>query len=165
MDEKDRPQIEKALKAFWREHGRNIAVNAEHTLVNVEPKYIIGDRINPEIAKKIIGVYLSQLTSDRVVSGQLVINNEGLKIFDKGEVVLNIVNQKYIDSISNSVTAQLGKELSKREKKAGGTYLASGEKDRYTFGEIRQALAEFLADKEKNDSKDMLKDAVLLLEK
>jgi hypothetical protein len=43
--------------------------------------------------------------------------------------------------------------------------MGSGDKDSFSFGEIKQALAEFLIDEEKHDSKNMLKDAVLLLVK
>jgi hypothetical protein len=53
----------------------------------------------------------------------------------------------------------------KKEKKGGGAYINSAGKETFTFGEIKQALAEFLMDSGKNDSKNMLKDAVLLLVK
>lgn len=165
VNEENKYEVEKALRAFWLDHGKPMMVNAKHTCVNVEPKFIVGNRINPEIAKKIIGVYLSQLTSDKIVTEQILINNDGIKILDEGEVVLEIVNQRFVDSISNKVTSQVGKELSKRQKKSGGTYIGSGEKENFTFGEIKQALAEFLIDSEKHDSKNMLKEAVLLLVK
>lgn len=165
VNEENKYQIEKALKAFWLDHGKPISVNAKHTQVIVEPKFIIGNRINPEIAKRIIGVYLSQITSDKVVNEEIFINNDGVKMFDKGELVLEIVNERFVDSISNKVTSQLGKELSKKQKKSGGTYIGPSEKEIFTFGEIKQALAEFLMDEEKYDSKNMLKDAVMLLAK
>ena len=161
----DMEKLEKALFEFWKDHGKPISVNAKHTQVTVDPKFIVGNRINPEIAKRIIGVYLSQITSDKVVKEDIQIDNEGIKIFDKGEIVLEIVNQRFVDSIANEVTTQLGKELAKREKKGSGAYIGSGDKENFTFGEIKQALAEFLMDEEKHDSKNMLKDAVLLLVK
>jgi hypothetical protein len=163
--EEDKYQLEKAVKAFWADHGKPLSVNAKHTQVTVEPKFIVGNRINPEIAKKIIGVYLSQITSDKIVNEEIFINHEGIKIFDEGELVLEIVNQKLVDSLKNKVTDQIGKELSKRQKKEGGTYIKPDEKESFSFGEIKQALAEFLIDEEKHDSKNMLKDAVLLLVK
>ena len=165
VNEENKYQVEKALRAFWAEHGKPLSVNAKHTQVTVEPKFIVGNRINPEIAKKIIGVYLSQITSDKVVNEEIFINHEGIKIFDEGELVLEIVNQRLVDSLKNKVTDRIGKELSKRHKKEGGTYMGSGDKDSFSFGEIKQALAEFLIDEEKHDSKNMLKDAVLLLVK
>jgi hypothetical protein len=166
MDEKlDNYNLEKALSAFWKDYGKGISVNAKHTQVTVEPKFIVGNRINPEIAKRIIGVYLSQITSDKIVNEQIFINHEGIKIFDEGELVLEIFNQRLVDSIKNKVTDQIGKELAKRQKKEGGIYMESSEKDSFSFGEIKQALAEFLIDEEKHDSKNMLKDAVLLLVK
>ena len=165
INEENRYQMEKALKAFWSDHGKPISVNAKHTQVTVEPKYIVGNCINPEIAKRIIGVYLSQITSDKIVNEEILINHEGIKMFHEGEIVLEIVNQKFVDSLKNKVTDQIGKELAKRQKKAGGTYIESDDKNSFSFGEIKQALAEFLIDEEKHDSKNMLKDAVLLLVK
>ena len=64
-------RLEKALKAFWKDHGKTIGVNARHTVVNVEPKFIVGNRVNPDVAKKIIGVYLSQLNSDKIVKEEI----------------------------------------------------------------------------------------------
>lgn len=158
-------ELEKAIKAFWKDHGKGIAVNAKHTYVNVEPKFIIGNRVNPEVARKIISVYLSHITSDKIVNEEILINKDGIKILDKGETVLEIVNEKLVDAITNKVTSQVGKELSKKEKKSGGTYIESKDTENFTFGEIKQALAEFLIDQEKYDSKNMLKDAILLLVK
>ena len=159
INEEHKYEVERILRAFWLDHGKSLAVNARHTTVNVEPKFIIGNRINPDVAKKIIGVYLSQLTSDKVVTDQIIINNDGIKVFDEGKMVLEIVNSRFVDSISNGVTSQIGKELIKKE------YIDSADKETFTFGEIKQALAEFLMDSGKNDSKNMLKDAVLLLVK
>jgi hypothetical protein len=99
------------------------------------------------------------------VNEEIHINHEGIKIFDGGEVVLEIVNQRLVDSMKNKVTDQLGKELAMRQKKSGGAYIESKGKENFTFGEIKQALAEFLIDSEKHDSKNMLKEAVLLLVK
>lgn len=165
VNEENRYELEKALKAFWLDHGKDISINARHTCVTVEPKYIIGNRINPEIAKKIISVYLSHITSDKIVNEEILINKDGIKILDKGEIVLEIVNERLVDTITNKVTSQVGKELSKKEKKSGGTYIESKDTENYTFGEIKQALAEFLIDQERHDSKNMLKDAILLLVK
>jgi len=158
-------KLEQALKEFWKDHGEGVAVNAKHTYVNVEPKFIVGNRVNTEVAKRIIGVYLSQLTSDKIVDEEIMITKHGFKIFEEGQLILEITNQKMVDSLNNKITSHLGKELAKREKKSGGTYIAAKQEDNYTFGEIKHALAEFLVDAEKHDSKNMLKDAVLLLVK
>lgn len=167
MNEKeDLYKLEKALELFWKDFGKPVSVNAKHTCVNVNPKFIVGNRVNPEIAKKIIGVYLSQLTSDKVVKDEVAVTGDSLKIFDKGKLVLEVNSSRMIDSMSNGVTSEVGKELAKKQKKGGeGTYLESKDKASYTFGEIRKALVEFLMDYEKNDSKNLLKDAVLLLVK
>jgi len=162
-DKEDLYRLGKALQAFWKDYGNGISVNAKHTYVSVEPKFIIGNRVNQEVAKRLISVYLSQITSDKVVSEEVVITNNGIKLFDHGELVMEIMNQRLVDSINNEVTSQLGKELSQIEKKSGGTYIEGKETPSYTFGEIKQALTEFLFDMEKQDSKNLLKDAILLL--
>lgn len=164
MDEKERlSRLERALRAFWEDYGEDISVNAKHTYVKVEPKYILGNVVNPEVAKRIMSVYLSELTSDQIVRDEILVTKDGVKIYHQGDFIMEIDNQKLIDNISNKVTAKLGEELAKKQKKGGGNYLAPKEKAEYTFGEIKHALAEFLLDQEKHDSKNMLKDAVMLL--
>jgi len=165
IKDEDKYKLGQALKAFWKENGKPMQVNAMHTTVTVEPKFIVGNRINPEIAKKILNVYLSQVTSDSIVKEEVVIDAKGIKIVDNGRVVMEVVNEKLVDSISNKVTEKVGHELSKRQRKTGGTYVDPKATDKYTFGEIKQALAEFLMDSEKNDSKNLLKDAVMMLMK
>jgi len=165
INEEELYKLEQSMKKFWADYGNAVPINAKHTTVNIEPRFIVGNRVNPEVAKRIISVYLSQITSDRIVNEQIMIGNDGIRIFDNGELVLEIVNQKLVDNLANKVTKQLGKELSKKQNKAGGTYIESKTDDSYTFGEIKQALVEFLMDAEKNDSKNLLKDAILLLVK
>ncbi|MCX5726886.1 MAG: hypothetical protein NT030_06935, partial [Candidatus Saganbacteria bacterium] len=132
-EREDLYSLEKALSAFWKDYGKSIAVNAKHTCVTVEPKFIVGNRVNPEIAKRILGVYLSQITSDKIVNEEIFINHDGIKFFDEGKLVLEIVNQRLVDSLKNKVTDQIGNELSKRQKKSGGTYIESSEKENFTF--------------------------------
>jgi hypothetical protein len=163
MDKEIMGDLEAALEAFWKKNGNNLSVNAKHTYVTVQPKFIVGNRINPDVAKRILGVYLSQLNSDKIVKEEIIITNNGLKMMDGGETILDIVNEPLVDSIHNEVTDKLGHALAKKQKKAGqGSYLG-GMKQQYTFGDIKEALAEFMTDSEKNDSKNMLKDAVMLL--
>lgn len=164
MDEREKHiRLEKAMKAFWKDYGQSVSINARHTYVNVEPKFIVGNKINEEVAKRILGVYLSQLTSDKIVGEEILITKDGLKIYHEGNFLMEITNQKLIDSISNRVTHKLGEELAKKQKKDGSAYIEQKERAVYTFGEIKQALSEFMLDQEKNDSKNMLKDAVMLL--
>ena len=100
-------KLEMALKEFWKEHGEGVAVNAKHTYVNVEPKFIVGNRVNTEVAKRIIGVYLSELTSDKIVDEEIMITQHGFKIFEEGQLVLEITNQKMVDSLNNKINYNL----------------------------------------------------------
>jgi len=161
--EEVKQNLEDSLKDFWKEYGRVLSVRGRHTHVKVEPKYIVGNKINPEVAKRIVMIYLMHLTSDKVVSGDVRIDSDGLKIFDKGEQIINITDANTIDSMRNKVTCGLGRELSKRCGKEGKSFLKANETGIYSFGEIKQALVDFLYDAEKNDSKDLLKEAVVLL--
>jgi hypothetical protein len=163
MDKEIMGDLEAALEAFWKKNGSNLSVNAKHTYVTVHPKFIVGNRINPDVAKKILGVYLSQLNSDKIVKEEIIITNNGLKMMDGGETILDIVNEPLVDSIHNEVTEQLGHALSKKHKRSGGGTYLDGMKKQYSFGDIKEALSQFMMDSEKNDSKNMLKDAVMLL--
>lgn len=163
MDHEKMKALEDAMEVFWKKNGKTLSVNAQHTYVTIHPKFIIGNRINPDVAKKILGVYLSQLNSDKIVKEEIIITNNGMKMMDGDKVILDIVNEKLVDSIHNEVTEKLGHELSKKHKKdGGGTYL-DGMKQQYTFGDIKEALSQFMIDSGKNDSTNMLKDAVMLL--
>jgi hypothetical protein len=164
-DEKQKAKeiLEGALKAFWKDYGRVLSYKGKHTHVKVEPKFIIGNKINPEVAKRILAIYLMQLTADKVVKGEVRIDNDGLKIFDNGEQVINIADTNIIDKMKNKVTCGLGRELAKRTSKEGSAFLPPNDTGIYSFGEIKQALVDFMYDAQKHDSKNLLKDAVLLL--
>ncbi|MFC1559750.1 hypothetical protein ACFLZ2_04220 [Candidatus Margulisiibacteriota bacterium] len=164
-DKRTVTKLEDSLKEFWKDYGRTLSYKGRHTQVRVEPKFVIGNKINPEIAKRIVMIYLMQMTSDKVVEGEVKIDSDGLKIFDKGKQVAHISDVNTIDNMRNKVTCQLGRELAKKENKEGSSYLSANERGIYSFGEIKQALVDFLFDAEKHDSKNLLKDAVLLLMK
>lgn len=155
--------LEKAISKFWKDYGRTLSVRGRHTQVKVEPKYIVGNRVNPEVAKRIVMIYLMQMTTDRVVQGELKVDSEGLKIFDKGKQIMQVSDIDVIDNMENKVTCKLGKELSKRHSKEGNIFLEPNDTGIYSFGEIKQALVDFMFDVGKTDSKDLLKDAVMLL--
>jgi hypothetical protein len=163
MDKEHMKALEDAIEAFWKQNGTTLSVNAQHTYVTVHPKFIVGNRINPDVAKKILSVYLSQLNSDKIVKEEIIITNNGIKMVDNGKVILDVVNEKYVDSMQNPLTDKLGHELAKRHKKSGGGTYLDGMKKQYTYGDIKEALSQFMQDAEKNDSTNMLKDAVMLL--
>jgi hypothetical protein len=165
MENNNLYDLQKALEAFWHEYGVSSSVNAKHTVVDVRPKFIVGNRVNPEVAKRILSVYLSQLTSDKLVKEEVVITDNAVRMYDDGKVIMEVVNHGFVDGMKNEVTSKLGEELSKKERKNGGAYVEKHEHNTYTYGQIKAALCDFMADMGKNDSKNMLKDAILLIVK
>jgi hypothetical protein len=165
MENNNLYDLQKALEAFWTDNGTASAVNGRHTTVEVKPKFIVGNRVNPEVAKRILGVYLSQLTSDKIVNEDIVITDNAVRMYEEGKMIMEVINHGFVDGMKNEVTSKLGEELSKKTKKSGGNYLEHKEQGSYTYGQIKQALVDFMLDMGKNDSKNMLKDAILLIVK
>lgn len=156
--------LEKALREFWKDNGKYFIANGRHTDVFVEPRFIVGHEVNPEVAKQVIIAYLNRISPKELLEEKVIITPELIIIKDDdGQMIAEVKSQKIIDKISNKVVSRLGRELSRRERKAGGPYLEP--KEDYSYGEIKMALIEFFMDMEKNDSKNLLTEAVLMLVK
>lgn len=73
---------EKTIREFWRKHGHHSVIAAKHTEFTVEPKVLIGDKLNPEILKLMVSRYLE--LSSRQDSGTGNIEYTGDKLTIKG---------------------------------------------------------------------------------
>ncbi len=153
--------LEGALRAFWKENGKYFVANGRHTDVFVQPKFLLGREVNPEVAKQVIAAYLNKLAPEDIVRGKVIVTPDCIIIKDDdGQIIGEIESQKIINRMSNSITRRIGNELSRLESRAGHSYLEP--KDEYNYGEIKAALAEFFMDMEKYDSKNALAEAVML---
>ena len=155
--------LEEGLSRFWKDYGKILSVKGIHTQIKVKPIFLIGNNVNPEVAKRLMLIYLMQLTADRVIAGEVKVDSEGLKIFDGNKQVMLVKDIQTIDNMKNKMTCSLGRELAKRQSKAGTQYMEHNESGVYAFGEIKQALVDFLYDEGKHESKNLLKEALLLL--
>ncbi len=155
-------KLEDALRAFYRDYGRRTPIKARHTEVMVEPRFFIGGKLNPEIERLIVIVYLSKVKMDDILRGRVIIAPDLISIKDEnGEEIVKVTSKKIIEGIINEVTVLIGRELSRIERKDGeGAYVEG--KDAYSFGDIKDALIQFMMDMEKNDSKNLLRDAAVL---
>ncbi|MFA4858394.1 MAG: hypothetical protein WC901_05340 [Candidatus Margulisiibacteriota bacterium] len=151
-------KVEAALNEFWNTYSKQLPIKGRHTEVTIKPRVFIGDELNPQIIQKIIEVYLLKMSIKHILSGKVVITDSNLQIKnDEGKVIVEISNAALIKKIVNQVTVQLGRHLA--EKKL----VAPRPNQIYCLGDIQGALVEYLKQSEKCDSKNLVRDATVLL--
>jgi len=167
--EKNKTALEhagEAFRKFWLEKGNAPIIKARHAELFIEPKVFLAGKLNPTISRLIIKEYLSKITLEDIASGRVVITSDHIKIKDKaGKLIAEVKSKKLIDSMMNKITNYLGKALSAKKAKEGLPYVEPAPEGNYAFGDIKDALIQFLDDMEKNDSKNLVRDAVVLLKK
>lgn len=65
--------------------------------------------------------------------------------------------------MKNKITRAVGIKLSEKLNKDGQPLLNPKENDEFNFGDIKESLINFVQEMGKNDSKNLLKDAILLI--
>lgn len=156
-------QAEEALHKFWLEKSKAPIIKAKHTELFVEPKVFVGGELNPEIGKLVIQEYLSRVRVEDIAKGSIVISSDLIKINDEnGKLIAEVRSKRIINSMINKITDYLGRELAAKQSKDGDPYVAPKDGN-YAFGDIKDALIEFLHDMERNDSKNLVRDAIILL--
>jgi hypothetical protein len=157
---------EDALRKFWREKSKTTIIKAKHTEIVVEPKIFMGGHINPEVGKLLIKEYLSNLSPEDIAKGRVVITADMIMITDdNGELIAEVRSKKLINSMINKITNFLGRSLSAKVKTDGQPYVEPRENGAYCFGDIKDALVSFLTDKQKTDSKNIVRDAIILIKR
>lgn len=157
-------RVEEALKWFWRKNSGTKMMKAKNAEFIVEPKVFIGGKINPEIARLIIKRYLERVTPEDIIDKKVVITEEKVVINDdEGNQILEVKSKSLINKMVNRLTNMVGLELSEKMSKQGMPYLHSEAKDRFSYGDIKEALIQFMADMERADSKNLMRDAVLII--
>ena len=150
--------IEKALSAFWQDYGQGNPIKARHTEVKIQPKLFIGGKLNPQVAQKIVEVYLAQVTMEEIMNGKIVISEDAVQIKDEsGKVKVEVKDKKFIKKMINQATVILGRKLA--EKKM----IPPKKHQIYAYGDIQEGLIKLLNHAERNDSKNLVKDATSLL--
>ncbi|MCX5749653.1 MAG: hypothetical protein NTZ10_05370 [Candidatus Saganbacteria bacterium] len=101
----EKNELEKGLEEFWRDFGNDISVNARHTSIVVKPKILIGNLVNCEVSKKLVFVYVSQSTKEKLSRGALIASSDRVTIRpSKGNVTIDLNNKKILDLIFNMQT-------------------------------------------------------------
>ena len=151
-------EMEDVLQGFWKDYGRARPIKALHTEVDIKPRIFMGSEINPEIMKLLTIVYLSQAKIEDVLSGRIIVTPEKVIIKDdSGKKIVEVSNPSLIAGMVNQVTHKLGLEL------ASKSYLEPKEKGYYSYGDIKDALVQFMTECEKNDSKNLIREAAKIL--
>lgn len=157
---------EEALRKFWLEKSKAPIIKAKHAELFVEPKIFVAGELNTEIGKLLIAEYLSKITIQDIAKGRVTITSDLIKIKDEsGKLIAEVRSKKLINNMINKITNYLGRMLSEREGKEGTPYIEPSQNEPYTFGDIKEALIQFLMDMERNDSKNLVRDAIILLRK
>ena len=100
--------LEKALHDFWMDHGRILSINGKHTEVVITPRFLVGKHVNPEVARRLISVHLSQATPEDIASERIIISPEKIVIKSKnGKTVVEITDQNLISRIIGEVKGRL----------------------------------------------------------
>ena len=75
-----RRDLQKALDAFWKDYGENIAVSARFTSFVIQPRMILGNSVNEEVSKKLVYVYVTQGTSEKISMGKIKVNGNTVTV-------------------------------------------------------------------------------------
>ncbi|MBU0687512.1 MAG: hypothetical protein KKB81_06685 [Candidatus Margulisbacteria bacterium] len=153
-------KMQEALGAFWNDFNKHGPIKARHTEVHVKPKFFINGELNPQVAQKIVEVYLQQVSVKQILTGQVVISEDKIRIKnEKGKVIFVITNQRLIGKMINQATVLLGRYLAEQQK------IEARKNQVYSFGDIQKALIDLVGTVQRNDSKNLVKDATVIIMK
>jgi len=159
-------KAEDLLKKFWRENSKAPVIKAKHAELRIEPRVFVGGKLNSEIARLLVKEYLSKISMEDIARGRVIITSDRIRIRDEsGKTIAEIRSKALINSMINRITNYLGKALSERQAKEGIPYIQPNKDGSYAFGDIKNGLIEFLGDMQKNDSKNLVRDAIIMIRK
>lgn len=67
----EQQELETGLQSFWKDFGNSVSVNARHSSFTIEPKILVGGFVNPEVSKKLVWVYVSQSTEEKMRTNKI----------------------------------------------------------------------------------------------
>ncbi len=95
-------ELEKGISSFWKDYGHNISVSAKLCNFVIQPRFIVGNAVNAEVSKKLVMVYISQSTSEKLASGMIKQFNDSVSITPKtGKITINVVDSGAVQFIRN----------------------------------------------------------------
>ncbi|KAF0134940.1 MAG: hypothetical protein FD145_321 [Candidatus Saganbacteria bacterium] len=106
MKEKDPiSELQNAIRQLWKDYGKRNTIKGIHTEIEIEPKYFLNGKLNPEISDLMISVFLSKSTIEDVNNGKITIKKQSIIINDKqGRPIAEIKKQSMI----REFTSRLG---------------------------------------------------------
>lgn len=105
-NEMEMNELERSLKALWKDRGSDdIEIGDIRGLLGTD--FIVGNRINQDIADRIICIFCSQSASDHVVNDDICIDHEGDNMFQEGRLVLNSADSYSFDEIGKTFASFL----------------------------------------------------------
>lgn len=87
-------ELESKLRNFWLDHGEASVIAGKHAEFVVEPKIYFGDKLNPEVAKLIIQIYLLQCSKEDTAAGRILASPNKIVIKDSKGKPAVIVRDK-----------------------------------------------------------------------
>ena len=94
----DKDELEKGLDGFWKDYGQNMSVNAKLTSFTVKPLTLIGNTVNPAVSKRLIVVFVSQSTREKIGSERIIISKEKVLLAPStGELRIELFDRQLIE--------------------------------------------------------------------
>lgn len=156
-------KVADSLSLFWKKRSPQAQVKkTPHATLVIEPKVFIGGELNPEISKLIVKEYLSTFSLREVLRGEVLIAPQAIIIRDRqGKPLVKVKSASMIASMQNQVTQALGCALASQTDKTGAPFIE--DKRTYNFYDIRDSLIKFMKEQNKLDSKNLFREACVLL--
>lgn len=148
-------KIEDTLGDFYNSYSTSSVIKARNAEFSIQPKVFLKDKLNPEIGKMIVRVFLKKVTPKDILDERVIISPKKILIRDsEGKPLVQVIGEDIINKIGNPVTDEIGKALLNMEGR-----------EFYSFGDIKDALLKFMGENNLIDEKNPLKESLLLIEK
>lgn len=103
----ERKELEKGLRSFWKDFGQNAAINALRNRFVIEPAMLMGGIVNPEVSNKLVWVYVSQSTTDKLSRGSIQVAKDRFVIRPSaGNMEISISNPKILGFLISLTTSK-----------------------------------------------------------
>lgn len=113
----ERKELEKGLRTFWKDFGQNAAINALRNRFIIEPAMLVGGMVNPEVSKKLVWIYVSQSTTDKVSRGNIqVMENAFIIRPSVGNMEITLSNKNILEFLVNLTTSKTDSGIIRTKK-------------------------------------------------
>jgi hypothetical protein len=145
-------KLEAAVSNFWKKENKSGIIKGKNAQFVIEPKVFINNALNPSVGKSIIKAYLKKISKEDVMKKYVTISPKQIIIYAKDGTPLVELQGDIIDKMVNPLTNYIGKAL-----------VNAPDKEEYSFSEIKDALIEFISEKDLGNKNNPLQEALKLL--